>query len=148
MPVYIIRAGETDNIKIGWADDVDRRLYTLQTGHYEMLQIIRIIDTAEAGEHWLHRHFSEHHIRLEWFRFHPDMLTVIVPDFPVFLAAQIIDSLGGAPILSKALNLPPTTVANWRGRGSIPARYHHALLEVGAGKVSAEQIDIACAGAV
>jgi hypothetical protein len=60
--------------------------------------------------------------------------------------AEIIDALGGVTAISAKLKLPPTTVGNWRGRGSIPARYHHALLEVSAGKVAAEQIDIACAG--
>lgn len=30
--VYFIRAGRTNNVKIGWALDVDKRLAALQTG--------------------------------------------------------------------------------------------------------------------
>lgn len=61
-------------------------------------------------------------------------------------APDIIDALGGALALAKLLDLPPTTVGNWRSRKSIPARYHHAVLEAGGGKITAEQIVLAHAG--
>lgn len=55
-------------------------------------------------------------------------------------AAQIIDALGGAPAVSKALKLPVTTVANWRSRKSIPARYHHSLIAISNGKITADDL--------
>ena len=55
-------------------------------------------------------------------------------------AAEIIDQIGGAMAVSRALNLPSTTVSNWRARNSIPAKWHRAVLAVGDGKVTAEQI--------
>jgi len=55
-------------------------------------------------------------------------------------AAQIIDTLGGAVFVSKALHLTSTTVGNWRARNSIPARYHHAVLSISEGKITADEI--------
>lgn len=55
-------------------------------------------------------------------------------------AADIIDALGGPTVVSAALNLPTTTVGNWKGRNSIPARYHAAVLKLSNGKVTADQI--------
>ena len=54
--------------------------------------------------------------------------------------ADIIDRLGGAPTLARALSLPVNTVANWRVRGSIPAKHHGDVLAVADGKVSAEEM--------
>jgi hypothetical protein len=83
MPVYAIRAGETEFVKIGWADDVNDRLRSLQTAHYEVLRLLRVIEAPFAAEAWLHRHFAHLRVRFEWFRFHPDMLTVEPPtEFP------------------------------------------------------------------
>lgn len=54
--------------------------------------------------------------------------------------ADIIDALGGVAAVSRALNIPPTTVGNWRARNSIPARHHQAILTEAGGRVTAEQI--------
>lgn len=115
MPVYVLRAGDTDMVKIGWAIDVARRLDTLQTGHYEVLRVIRIIVTQEAGEKWLHQRFAEQRIRLEWFRFHPDMLTVEVPLFanspdPM---APIREVRGLASEVAKGLGLSRAAISLW-----------------------------------
>lgn len=75
MPVYIVRAGDTENVKIGWAEDVDRRLVTLQSGCWLPLNVVRVVDHIRQAETWFHHRFAEFHINGEWFRFHPDMLT-------------------------------------------------------------------------
>ena len=80
MPVYVIQSGETDRVKIGWADDVAARCRYLQTSHHEPLHVIRIVHGARTIERWLHRHFAAQHIRGEWFQFHPEMLVVEPPD--------------------------------------------------------------------
>jgi hypothetical protein len=82
MPCYILRAGDTDNVKIGWADeDVEARRLILQTSHWLDLTVIRVLE----GDRWLelamHKAFASNRLRREWFRFHPDMLTH-VPEAP------------------------------------------------------------------
>jgi 2,4-dienoyl-CoA reductase-like NADH-dependent reductase (Old Yellow Enzyme family) len=77
MPCYIIRSGDTSFVKIGWADeDVEERRRALQTAHYELLTVLRVIDGPPTVERWMHSRFSQHRVRGEWFTFHDDMLTV------------------------------------------------------------------------
>jgi hypothetical protein len=80
MPVYLIRCGDTDMIKIGWADDPVERLATLQSAHHEPLAIVRLIDGPRFLEAWMHNHFAANRVRGEWFRLVPDMLTVAIGD--------------------------------------------------------------------
>lgn len=73
MNVYMIRAGEKGPIKIGKAENVDRRLAELQTANYEELKIIAIIPcgstkAAEYVERGLHKRFGRYRIRGEWFK--------------------------------------------------------------------------------
>lgn len=65
----------------------------------------------------------------------------------IMTVSEIIEALGGVRAISAELKIPLTTVGNWRDRRSIPARYHHALIRMGDGKVSAEQIAFAHAEA-
>jgi hypothetical protein len=55
-------------------------------------------------------------------------------------ASDILDALGGPTVVSAALNLPATTVQNWKGRNRIPARYHASVLKLSNGKLTADQI--------
>lgn len=73
MRTYIIRAGESEYVKIGRAMSPEERLKTLQIAHYETLRVIRVV-TGDA-EKAFHRRFSSRRVRGEWFRFDPDMLT-------------------------------------------------------------------------
>ena len=71
--VYFIKNIETNNIKIGRTNDINKRLCTLQTGNDCELKIDRIIkcDTYEEScklEKSLHIEFSACHIRGEWFK--------------------------------------------------------------------------------
>jgi hypothetical protein len=54
--------------------------------------------------------------------------------------------LGGVASVSARLSLPRTTVSNWKVRGSIPARYHLALIHLSDGKITGDQIATAHAG--
>jgi hypothetical protein len=76
MPVYIIRAGETGMVKIGWADDPESRCSDLQTAHYEELRIIRVMEGPRSLEGLLHGHFGARKHRGEWFAFCPSMLEI------------------------------------------------------------------------
>ena len=79
MPCYILRAGDTDMVKIGWADqDVEARRSILQTAHWLELTIIRVIEGEPWIERGMHRMFAARCVRGEWFRFHEEMLTISV----------------------------------------------------------------------
>lgn len=66
--VYIIQCGEF--IKIGIAEDVSKRLATLQTGSPHKLTLLRKFKSsnAERVEQELHEKLGKHHHRNEWFR--------------------------------------------------------------------------------
>lgn len=77
MPVYFLRAGDTDAVKIGWAECVATRVRRLQEGNHLPLRVIREIPGAgRREENKLHRHFSGQQIVGEWFRYTAEMLTV------------------------------------------------------------------------
>lgn len=73
---YFIRAGADGPVKIGLSDNVFGRLRNLQVGHHEELCITRLM--RGDAEKALHRRFRANHIRGEWFRFDPAMMTICV----------------------------------------------------------------------
>lgn len=77
--IYFI-GDEHGRVKIGHALDMQKRLSGLQTSCADNLSILRLIDGGEPTERWLHRRFAEAHIRGEWFRFLPEMLSILPPD--------------------------------------------------------------------
>lgn len=73
MNVYFVRAGNRGAIKIGIADDVQKRLDTLQVGNAFKLNLVASIPcpSRKAALHLegrLHRFFSKQRIRGEWFQ--------------------------------------------------------------------------------
>ena len=76
--VYFI-ADEHGRVKIGNATNPEDRLRALQTGNPDQLQLLRVIAGDEATETWLHKHFDALHIKGEWFHYHDEMLTIVVP---------------------------------------------------------------------
>lgn len=104
MAVYFIQAGENGPVKIGYATDVAHRCRDLQTGHYEALRIIRVIETANStAERWLHRHFDAERLRGEWFRFDVAMLTIEpLTKNPIIVTA--------APTARKFIELEPIAI--------------------------------------
>ncbi len=72
--IYFIRAGKHGNpIKIGIADNVEKRICELQTGNHCKLYLIVKIKAdsrshAESMEKWMHYRFKRKHIRGEWFK--------------------------------------------------------------------------------
>ena len=128
--IYIIRAGETEFVKIGKAADPEGRLHDLQCAHHDELTIIRLIDAPDAAERWLHREFKHLRVRNEWFRFDPAMLTVEVPDLsPSFLAQveEVIAAMGGLDAVAALTGVSATTVMDWRLDG-IPPPHWPAIL--------------------
>ena len=79
MAVYFL-ADEAGRVKIGRAADIKRWLRQIQCGSGDTLSLARVVQGGAAVERWLHRRFAAQHLRGEWFRFDPGMLTVAVPD--------------------------------------------------------------------
>ena len=74
MPVYIISAGDSGAVKIGWTEgNAEERLAALQTANFESLRILRVIPGSVGIETKLHRFFALHRIRGEWFTFVDDI---------------------------------------------------------------------------
>lgn len=69
--VYFVQAGgDGGAIKIGYTNDVEKRLGTLRTGNHLPLRLLAALEhlsasTVEAG---LHRAFSDLRMEGEWFR--------------------------------------------------------------------------------
>ena len=76
MSVYFIRAGVSGPMKIGHADNPQRRMAALQTCHWQSLQLVRTLDGGVDLERALHRHYAALHIRGEWFAFCLTMLEI------------------------------------------------------------------------
>lgn len=91
MPVYMIRAGETDKVKIGFAADVQDRIATLQTAHWERLFLIRTWEGDKVTERWLHQQFAASRIEREWFVFDPAMMTIETLDLSALRKAPTDD---------------------------------------------------------
>jgi len=74
MAVYLIRAGETDRVKIGKADDPPARRRALQTAHFERLRLVRMWAGGKSEETALQAQFEELRLIGDWFVFSPAML--------------------------------------------------------------------------
>lgn len=69
--VYFISNGEA--IKIGWSEDVDRRLVELQVGSPVPLTIVGKFSATFAEEQETHRKFQHLRLQGEWFRDVPEL---------------------------------------------------------------------------
>jgi hypothetical protein len=144
MSVYFIRAGETDFVKIGTAVSPQGRLASLQIGHYETLTMIREMPGGHAEETWLHRHYRDRHVRGEWHRYCPSMLTVqvVATECAVFqrppvepTLAKAIKAAGGTVKVAEACGITPQAVSQWE---MCPTRHVHRVASMG--RVSARKL--------
>ena len=76
--VYFISAGATP-IKIGMSYDPIERLATLQTAHYQKLNLLYTIECKERAQAFelesaFHRWYDDVHIRNEWFNLIPKQI--------------------------------------------------------------------------
>lgn len=82
MPAYIIRVGDSGPVKIGYAEDVQARIKTLQTAHALPISVLRVVDGDSGIEAALHEQFEDRHVRGEWFDYDEEMLTFDPGDQP------------------------------------------------------------------
>lgn len=85
MSVYIIRAGDTGKVKIGFTADsiAARRLAKMQTDNPERLVVIRWLAGGYDTETDLQRRYAHLRVRGDWFRYCDTMLGDLgIPDAP------------------------------------------------------------------
>lgn len=76
--VYFIQAGESSGpIKIGIANDPNRRIVLMQTCCPLELRLLLAVPGSERHEERLHQLLKAHRIRGEWFEPHADVLRVM-----------------------------------------------------------------------
>lgn len=73
--VYFIRDGAA--IKIGFSDQVKRRLRGLQTGHHATLELLGSVSAGALDDLSIHARFAHLRIRGEWFRAEPELMAFI-----------------------------------------------------------------------
>ena len=68
--LYVVKPKYKEGpFKIGIAGNLQKRLETLQTAHYEDLEVVMVVEmeNPRSLEKRLHRRFREYRIRGEWF---------------------------------------------------------------------------------
>lgn len=75
--VYFIQAGDSGPIKIGYSDNVDSRLRSMQTGNHERLRLLCKVPGSYLDEGSLHKRFDIYRLSGEWFRPHYDITDFI-----------------------------------------------------------------------
>ncbi len=80
--LYFISTERRNVVKIGIANNPNKRLKTFQTANYEKLIILRVIKVANRAlafklETALHQKFKKYHIRGEWFKLTPTIINFI-----------------------------------------------------------------------
>lgn len=138
MPCYILRAGDTSFVKIGWADeDVEARRKLLQTAHWEDLTTIRVIDGPPSIERAMHRRFAAQKVRREWYRFHSDMLTFypqpieVVRNTNCAAVLDVCSRFGGQAPLSRLLGLSLGAASEWVATGFVPYPRIAEIIDLG-----------------
>lgn len=94
MTLYLIRAGETGPVRMGWSVAPEVQCHQMQSYHWEKLEIIRQFDCARDGLKWFQDEFQLQWIRGNWFEFTPTMLTIEPPA----MRAKTISRAFGIPL--------------------------------------------------
>lgn len=140
MSVYFIQAGALGPIKIGFAENVERRLGKMRVDNHELLTILAVIkDGCRKVEESLHERFNGSRLSGEWFK--PcSRLVGFIASLPAYEApprkqhlngdtpvGRIIDAFGGTGKTAKRFDVLPSAVSNWRANEQFPARLHYRI---------------------
>ena len=75
---FIHEEGEMNVFKIGYTTNLKKRLESLQTAHYRLLQVYATIENVpRQKETELHQLFKKKHIRGEWFAITPEIIDTV-----------------------------------------------------------------------
>lgn len=65
--VYFVEAGSGGPVKIGWTQDIERRIAELQTANAHKLNLLGTVAGTMENEAAVHAHFSHLRMEAEWF---------------------------------------------------------------------------------
>ena len=75
---FIHEEGEMNVFKIGYTTNLKKRLESLQTAHYRLLQVYATIENVpRQKETEPHQLFKKKHIRGEWFAITPEIIDTV-----------------------------------------------------------------------
>lgn len=98
--IYFIKAEETPYIKIGYTEDVYRRMVKMQADCPLKLIVLKTVEGDRKYEKLLHKKFAAFHYRGEWFKMTEDQiedLTVLKDNEEVWGKLEEIISKGVFP---------------------------------------------------
>lgn len=75
--VYFIQSGEDGPIKIGWSEDVIRRLAELQTANAHPLRVLGTVPGTLQDEATMHQRFAHLRMEAEWFQNDPEIVDFV-----------------------------------------------------------------------
>lgn len=137
--IYFVQAGEFGSIKIGYTNDLARRLGALQTGCPHPLTVLGVIDPGEPEmEMALHSKFSQHRSSGEWFAPTEEIVEYISQNAVPFKkpgrevktqADRVLSKFPTIRALSREMGVGETTISMWRAREWIPSPYHQQILD-------------------
>ena len=75
--IYFIQQVKTGTIKIGYSDNINKRMQSLQSASPKKLILLGYIDGSKKLERLIHRFFHENQMEGEWFEPAPKVLNYI-----------------------------------------------------------------------
>lgn len=87
--IYFIQNSETKHIKIGYSNDVRKRLSEIQISSPHELKILSICEGDIELEKELHDKFNDYYIRGEWFNPSEELISYI-NNFPPYINKEYI----------------------------------------------------------
>ena len=96
--VYIIKNPENDRIKIGVAQNVDKRIKQLETGAGTELELVYksiVMSNAYEVEKILHKYFEEYRVHGEWFEVNYYKVIDVLENQRIVLKSEFNKILGG-----------------------------------------------------
>lgn len=138
--IYFVQAGDSGHIKIGYTNDIARRVSALQTGCPVALRVIGVIDPGDPLlELDLHKRFDAFRTLNEWFSPDELLLSYIRENAAPHVnrdakeartqAARVLAKFPTVRALSRETGIGESTISMWRSREWIPAPYHQTILD-------------------
>lgn len=77
--IYIIKIKDKDICKIGYSENPEKRLTSLQTANYEKLELVATFKGNKDLELHLHKKFGAYRLNGEWFTYNENIKNLIAP---------------------------------------------------------------------
>jgi DNA-binding transcriptional regulator YdaS (Cro superfamily) len=134
MAIYMVRAGDSGPVKLGFAVDPAHRIAALQTGMPHKLIVLRTMDGSRSFEAALHRHFDHLRVCGEWFTHSNEMLGDLEflrdgSSMPRSFANdadpivwRVVEAAGGTAALASILGIRAPSIYAWRQIPPLRAR--------------------------